>query len=146
MAKRTKELSQLIADKTNITKWKKAIEKATGGTEVYVTIGMSKDDWDNLEVKEQKDKIFEYKENHPEIRLERNKKTLSIDFKNLAIKAAEADNEDERNRILAEIKKYKEYEEAKTELDAAVSGFEKAKKRLKNAKDKLKEIEERLVQ
>ena len=140
MAKRTREENQAIALKTNISKWSKAIKKATGNTEVFEVVELTKDDWDKLVEADRWAKISEYRKEHPEIKLERNRKEPSIDFKDLAIKAAEATNEEERNKIIETIKKYKEYEDAKSALESATANFEKAKKRLSDARERFKQL------
>lgn len=142
---RTKEESQLIAIKTNITKWSNAIEKYTGGTEVYSVVGVSKDDWEQMHPNDKWHLIDVYKSDKDDLKLERNKKTLSdADYKRLLNKIAEAESDDERNQLLDMAKIINAYDKAKTELDNAKTAYEKAKKRLDDAKSNLKQIEEEL--
>lgn len=140
---RSKEESRLIAIKTNITKWSNAIEKYTGCTEVYSVVGVSKDDWEHMHPNDKWHLIDEYKRDKTDLKLERNKKTLSdADYKHLLSLIAEAKSDDEMNKLLETARIINAYDKAKTELDNAKTAFEKAKKRLDDAKSNIKEIEE----
>ncbi len=142
---RSLEESQLIAIKTNITKWSNAIEKYTGGTEVYSVLNLSKDDWDRMHPNDKWHLIDDYKRDKNDLKLERNKKSLSdADYKHLLKQIAEAESDDERNQLLDTAKIINSYDKAKTELDNAKTAYEKAKKRLDDAKSNLKKIEEEL--
>ena len=142
---RTKEESQLIAIKTNVTKWSNAIEKYTGGTEVYSVVGVSKEDWERMHPNDQWHLIDDYKKDKDDLKLERNKKSLSeADYKRLLKQIAEAESDEERKKLLDLAKKINSLDNAKTELDNAKTAYEKAKKRLDDAKSNLKQIEEEL--
>ena len=139
MAKRSKEVSQEIAIKTNVTKWTNAIEKQSGGTAIYETLGVDADVWKNLHSREQWDIISEFKKGK-DFKLERNKRT--INYQELLDSLANTKEGPEREVMFNLIKRVSEYNKAKVELENAQSNYEKAKTKLANAKEKVKNLEE----
>ena len=142
---RDKQTSQLIAVKTNVTKWTNAIEKFTGGTEVYQVFELSKDAWESLQPTEKWSLIDKYKTEHTDIKLERNKKSLSESrYKQLLKEIVEAESTDEKNKLLELAKKMNDYDNAIAEEKSAQAAFEKAKIRLSEAKAREKQLEDEL--
>lgn len=142
---RSEEEKKLTATRTNVTKWTNAIEKYSGGTEVYSVLGQSKESWESMHPKDQWELIAKFKEGKKDLKLERNKRTFSdSDYKRLLKQIAEAKSDDKRKELLDVAKMINEYDNAKSELESAQSALDKAKDKLKAAKRKFDTIEETL--
>ena len=142
---RDKEVSQLIAIKTNVTKWTNAIEKFTGGTDVYEVLEVSKEDWDALQPSEKWSLIDKYKSEHTDIKLERNKKSITdSDYKQLLKNIVEAESTDEKNKLLEIAKLINDYDNAKNQVVSLQNSFDKLKVKLTEAKNRMKQLEEQI--
>ena len=142
----TKEERANIARESIIKRWDKAFKSQTGGTEMYVTLQVSKEDWEAMQPDAKIEVIQHFTREHKEFKLPPNKKSFdTYDYKSLVQAIADAKNADEREKILEFAKKISDYDKAKDEYENAKSSLEKAKVRFDNAKNKLKKIEEDLA-
>lgn len=148
---RSKEQSQQIAIKTNVTKWINAISKQSGDKPIYDVLGIEKSVWDSYSFSDKWSLIDTFKKDHKEFHLERNNKNpKNLDYKSLAFQLISPDlSPEDREKAINNVSLVKAYEEATNEfkkaknaLNAAQSAYDNAKTKLKIAKANLDKAKE----
>lgn len=143
---RSKESYQITAYKSSVVKWTKAIENANEGKSICEVLNVNVDEWNQLSFKEQLDTIHLWKEDHPNFKLPKNKKSaIKIDYKSLAYQLIDETLSPEvREKVSKNLLKLKAYEDATRAYDEAIQAFNEAKSNLDIAKENLKKAKANL--